>query len=210
MEGMCALSFCMPTRLLSLIALLCLSTAVYAQTETRAASAESPVRYQIYGGYSYLSNSLNGVTGSHHALNGWDAGAAFPAWHNLRFKIDFSSYSGTNLGTSQKPFFIVGGGQYDVHLKRETLFAEGMGGVGGANKIWGTNFGANTTGATASFTAVLGGGLDTRIARRLAVRLGGDYQYSYFSLNGINSVPYRIAGLPTNFGRAYGGMVWLF
>lgn len=200
----------MPLRLLPLIAVLCLPAALCAQSGTSAAPAEAPVRYQIYGGYSYLSNSLNGVPGSHHGLNGWDAGVGFPAWHNLRFKIDVSAYNGTNLGAAQKPYFIVGGGQYDFHLKRETIFAEGMGGVGGVNKVWGTNFPSPTTGATASFAAVAGGGLDTRITRHLAVRVGGDFQYSYFSLNAQYSVPYRIAGLPTNFGRVAGGLVWLF
>lgn len=203
----------MLSRLLPQIAVLCLLPALCAQTGTQTAPAEAPVRYQVYGGYSYLSNSLNGIPGAYHGLNGWDAGIGFPAWHSLRFKIDVSAYDGANLGTAQKPYFIVGGGQYDFHLKRETIFAEGMGGVGGVNKVWGTNFATNTnptTGATASFVAVAGGGLDTRITRNLAVRLSGDYQYSYFSLNAQYSVPYRIAGLPTNFGRAGAGLVWLF
>jgi len=140
----------MPFRLIPLIALLCLSSALYAQSE-------APARYQIYGGYSFLSNSLDGVTGSHHPLNGWDAGIAFPSWHRLRFKIDTAGYLGSNLGAPQHPIFIMGGGQYTWRIKRESVFAEGLAGTGAANKTWAAN---NAQGQTASFVSLAGGGLD--------------------------------------------------
>ncbi len=200
----------MSSRFVFLLAMLCLSSALHGQTETATAKAGEPARFQVYGGYSYLTNSLNGVPGAHHALSGWDASFGFPSWHNLRFKLDVSSYQGTNLGAPQHPYFILGGGQYNIRWKRETVFIEGMGGTGGANKQWGTNFAVNTTGATASFAALAGGGLDTPITRHTAVRVEGAFQYSYFSLNGLYSVPYRNAGLPTEFGRLSGGLVWLF
>jgi hypothetical protein len=121
----------MHSRLFSLLALVCLSSALYAQKE-------KPENHQVYGGYSFLSNSLNGVPGARQGLNGFDAGIAFTPWHNLRFKIDTSAYRGTNLGAPQHPYFIMGGGQYNFRIGRETLFAEGLAGVGGANKNWGT------------------------------------------------------------------------
>ena len=197
----------MPRRLFPLLVLLCLCPAVYAQQEAPAVVREPQSNYQVYGGYSYLSNSLNGVPGSKKALNGFDAAVAFPHWHSLRFKIDFSAYRGTNLGSPQHPYFIVGGAQYEFHLRRETIFVEGLGGVGGANKTWGAS---GAEGQTASFAAVTGGGLDTRVTRHMAVRLEGDFQYSYFALNGAHNIPYRIAGLPTDFGRYTGGLVWNF
>jgi hypothetical protein len=191
----------MPSRLFSLIALLCLSSALHAQTE-------APARYQIYGGYTFLSNSLNGVAGSHQPLNGLDAAVAFPSWHGLRFKIDTSAYRGTNLGAPQRPYFILGGGQYTWRVRREFVFVEGLGGVGGANKSWGAN---NAIGQTASFAALLGGGLDTPLTRHIAFRVSGGFQYSYFALMyPITLVPYRIPGLPTNFGRISSGLVWQF
>jgi hypothetical protein len=197
----------MRSHLSVLIALLFLSPILYAQSDAPVHYQEAPARYQIYGGYSFLSNSLNGVPGYVQGLNGFDVATGFPPWHNLRFKIDFSSYRGTNLGAPQHPFFVMGGGQYDIHLGRETAFAEALLGTGGANKTWGAN---NAQGQTASIAAVLGGGLDTRIKRQIAFRVGGDYQYSYFALNGKYNVPYRIPGLPTSFFRITSGIVWKF
>ena len=190
----------MPSRFFSLIALLCLSCALYAQKEDSA-------RYQIYGGYSFLSNSFNGVPGSRQPLNGWDAALAFPAWHNLRFKIDVSGYRGTNLGAPQDAFFIMGGGQYNWRFKKESVFVEGLIGNGGINKNWGAN---KTPGETASFSTLIGGGLDTPLTRHIAYRVGGDFQYSYFSLAGTLNAPYRIPGLPTYFGRISSGLLWQF
>jgi hypothetical protein len=65
---------------------------------TGQSAASAP--YQISGGFNYLSNSFNGVPGARHALSGWDAGAAFPAWHSLRFKIDVSGLNGTSTSAS--------------------------------------------------------------------------------------------------------------
>jgi len=192
----------MPSRLLSLIAVLCLCPALHAQSE-------APARYQVYGGYSYLSNSLNGVTGSHHALNGFDASVAFSSWHRLRFKIDTSGYFGTSLGSPQHPYFILGGGQYTWRIGRESVFVDGLAGVGGANKTWAAN---GAIGQTASFASLVGGGLDTPLKRHIALRVDGGFQYSYFALikPAPNLTPYRIAGLPTNFGRISSGLVWQF
>ena len=191
----------MASRLVSLIALLCLSSALHAQTE-------APVRYQIYGGYAFLSNTLNGVPGAHQPLNGWDAAAAFAPWHGLRFKLDVSDYRGTNLGAPQHLLFILAGGQYGRRFGRETAFVEGLAGAGGANKTWPAD---HALGQTASFTSLVGGGLDTRLTRHLAYRVSGGYQYSYFVLESPGlSIPYGIPGLPRNFGRISSGLVWEF
>jgi hypothetical protein len=195
----------MPSRLLLLIALLWLSSFVV-HAQVLQTDIDVPARFQVYGGYSYLSNSLNGVAGSHHALNGFDAGMGFPAWHGLRFKLDVASYNGNNLGAPQHPYFVMGGAQYNWRLGRETLFAEGLGGDAGANKTWGAN---HAQGQTASFCSLLGGGVDTRITHAVTFRVEGGYQYSYFALI-KNYVPYRIPGLPVNFLRASGGLVWEF
>jgi hypothetical protein len=190
----------MPSRLFSLIVLLCLSSVLHAQKEASA-------RYQVYGGYSFLSNSFNGVAGSHQPLNGWDASLAFPSWRNLRFKIDVFGYRGTNLGAQQHSYFIMGGGQYNWRVGKESVFVEALMGDGGLNRNWGAN---GTPGETASFSTLVGGGLDTPLTRHIAYRVDGGFQYAYFALAGQHYAPYRIPGLPTYFGRISSGLVWQF
>ncbi|MFP5229348.1 MAG: acyloxyacyl hydrolase [Acidobacteriota bacterium] len=189
----------------ALIALTGVAPVVSAQ---RISATPSSIPYQISFGYDYLSNSFNGVPGSRQPLNGWDAAVAFPAWHNIRFKIDYSSYSGTNLGAQQKAFFLLGGGQYEWNLRRERFFVQGLAGEGGINRDWGAN---GARGGTASFATLVGGGVDTAISRHLGFRVEGDFQHTNFALieSVADPVPYRSAGLPNYFGHIGAGIVWL-
>jgi hypothetical protein len=192
------------------VALLFAAPALFSQTSLAS-------RYQMYGGYSWLSNSLNGVSGSHQSLNGWEFAFAIPPWHDLRFKLNAYSYRGTNLGAPQHPYFIMGGGQYGKTFGKESPYVEAMFGVGNANSSWGANnvasHAAAYPGDTASIALDLGGGLDTRLSRRFAFRVQGDFQYSYFQQwatyvrgNGPIYVPH----LPNYFGRLSTGVVWRF
>ncbi len=190
-------------RLLPLLFLICVATALCAQPET------TPTHYEIYGGYSFLSNSFNGVPGSRQPLNGWDASLAFASWHGLRFKVETFGYNGTNLNAPQKPLFILAGGQYSHHVRKEIVFVEGMAGDVGLNQNWGAN---QSTGETASFATVLGGGLDTPISRHFVYRASGGFVYENVALQGPKPliIPYRIPGLPNYFGRISTGVVWRF
>ena len=192
----------MLARILSLTVLLGFSFSLFAQTEAHT-------RYEVYGGYELLSNSFNGVPGSHQILNGWDASLGFPPWRNLRFKIESFGYNGSNLGAQQHAFFVMGGGQYTLHLHKEAIFVEGLAGDGGLNRYWGPN---QAAGEIASFSSILGGGVDTPISRHFAVRVTGDYQWENFALiQSVNlTLPYRPAGLPNNFARISTGVVWRF
>jgi hypothetical protein len=167
------------------------------------------VRFQHYGSYAFLSNSFNRLLGERQPLKGWDSSIAFPAWHNLRFKIDVSGYLGTNQGASQKSVFIMGGAQYFHRFGRESAFVEALAGDGGLPRYWGPN---QAPGETASWVSVLGGGLDTPISQRFAFRVSGGYQWSNFKL--INNVaqiePIQTPGLPNNFWRISSGLVWSF
>ena len=171
-------------------------------------AAQSAPPFEIEGGYTWQSNAFNGLPGSQNGLNAWDANVAFPAWHNLRFKIDFTQYMGTNFGAKQKGFSITGGGQYEHTIGRERIFGEALFGNLGMNKFWGPNGGA---GETASFISVLGGGLDTPINRHFAIRVQGDFRHDYLSLahSATDSTPYRVPGLPTNFASFSSGLVWI-
>jgi len=173
-----------------------------------AAQSKESVPFEIYGGYSYFSNTFNGVPGSRRPLDGWDAAVAFPAWHSLRFKIDVSGYSGESLGAQQKVLFIMGGGQYERSLWRERLFTEALFGDGGLNRDWGAN---GSPGSTASFSTLLGGGVDTPLSRHIGIRVEGDFQSTNFALIKSESdpVPYEIPKQPDYFGRFSAGLVWL-
>jgi len=192
----------MTSRLFSLFALLAFTSILHAQSEATA-------RYQVYGGYTFLSNSINGVPGSRQPLNGWEGSLAFPSWRSLRFQLAAYGYLGSNLNAPQHVYFILAGGQYGRQFGREFAFVEALAGTGGINNNWGANA---TNGETASFSTFVGGGLDTPLTRHFAFRVGGGYQWANFALAPptLPNVPYRIPGLPNNFGRISTGCVWDF
>jgi hypothetical protein len=185
-----------------LIFLICLPTNLRAQSE-------APARYQIYGGYSYLSNTMNGFPGARQSLNGWDASVAFAAWHSVRFKVDAYGYHGTNLDAPQHALFVLAGAQYSHRIKSVTLFAEGLMGDAALNRDWGPQ---GSKSGTSAFATLIGGGLDVPITRHFAYRADGGFQYAYTSLIGPGPqfAPYRVRGLPTYFGRISTGLVWQF
>lgn len=189
----------MRSYLFGLLVLVCSSITLYA--------AEASPHYQIYGGYTWLSNSFNGFPGMRQPLNGWDASIGFPAWHGLRFKFDVYGYSGTNQGSEQKALYFQAGGQYEYRFKRIAIFGEGLMGDAGLNRNWGPQ---QVTSSTASFAGLLGGGLDTLVTPHFAYRVNGGFQYTYTSLVGTAPVPYRPPGLPEYFGRISTGVVWQF
>jgi len=190
----------MQMRIAPVLALLLLPTASAAQFET-----SPPIR--VSGGYSYLSNSFNGIPGSRQPLDGWDADATFPWFHRLRFTVDVSGYSGSNLGAQQHVVFIMAGGQYERRLGREGLFVKGLAGDGRLGQYWGPN---GALGGNASFATYLGGGVDTPITPRFVFRVEGGFQHTDFALleSATDKVPYRIPGLPNYFGRISAGLVW--
>jgi len=173
-----------------------------------AAQAPGPPPYEIFAGYSWLSNSFNGVPGSRQALNGEEGSLAFPGWHGLRVKIDLAHYSGTNLGAQQNALFIMGGGQYEHTFHRERVFGQALFGDVGMNRYWGPH---GTPGETASFVTQLGGGVDTPISRNFAFRVEADWRNENLALiKAVNNVqPYRLPGLPQNFFGITTGLVWL-
>jgi opacity protein-like surface antigen len=190
----------MRARLFTLFALSFYPVALTAQVEPSAT-------YQIFGGFTSLSDSFNGVPGARQPLLGWQAAVAFPAWHHLRPKLDYSAFHGTNLGAPQHAFSIMAGGEYEHDAGRERLFAEALFGDVGLNQNWGAN---GLPGGTASFSTFFGGGADTAVSKSFAIRFEGGYQHTNFALYQSLSykLPYRIPGLPSNFGRFSTGIVW--
>jgi hypothetical protein len=181
-----------------------------------SAQSNSPPPFQIYAGYSWLSNSFNGVPGSHQPLNGMNAGVVFPQWHHLRIKLDYSMYRGNNRGDPQHAFFIMSGGQYEATFHRERFYAEALAGEGSLNGTWfstaNSGYKNGNTGTIASFAEFLGGGIDTPIGRHAAFRVEGGIQHSNFDpITPITQggAPYHLASIPDYFGRLSAGMVWI-
>lgn len=172
------------------------------------AQAPGPPPYEIFAGYSWLSNSFNGVPGSRQGLNGEEGSVAFPGWHGLRVKVDVAHYSGTNLGAKQDAVFIMGGGQYEHNFHRERVFGQALFGDIGMNRYWGAG---GQPGETASFVTKLGGGVDTPVSRNFAFRVEGDWLNENLALiRSLNDPrPYRVPGLPQNFFGLTAGLVWL-
>jgi len=199
----------MLTHRFPLIALLSISTVGVAQQVTAP-----PM--QVYGGYSRISNSFNGVPGSQQPLNGVNAGIAVLPWHHLRFRLDASSYRGTNLGTPQDSLFFMGGAQYEATFHRERFYAVALVGEGTLPGNWykydTTGYAHGHTGMTASLAEFLGGGVDTPVSHHLGIRVEGGVQHSDFvpiHPHSEGSLPYHLAGIPNYFGRFTVGIVWL-
>jgi len=172
------------------------------------AQSGASASYRIDVGFTALSNTFNGVPGARQPLPGWEASMAFPAWHHLRPKLEYSAFNGTNLGASQHAFFVMAGGEYERYAGKERLFGEALFGDVRVNQNWGAN---GSPGGNASFSTFFGGGADTPLSEHLAIRIDGGYQYAnltlYQSLG--NQLPYRIPGLPQNFSRFSTGLVWI-
>jgi hypothetical protein len=170
---------------------------------------------QVYGEYSWLSNSFNGTPGAKQGLNGGNGGIAFAPWHHLRFRLDYSMYRGTNLGDPQHAFFIMGGGQYEAMFHRERFYAEALVGEGGLGGQWFKDVTAGykngNTGTTASLAEFVGGGADTPVGGPFALRIEGGLQHTNFvpiRPDKQGSVPYNLPGIPNYFGRISAGIVW--
>jgi len=197
-------------RISSLLVLALLCPAIDAAAQSRP----SPP-YQVYAGYTWLANSFNGVPGSRQALNGWNAGVAFPDWHHLRFKLDYSMFRGINKGDPQHAFLIMGGGQYEATFHRERFFAEALLGEAGLNGTWAgtdtTHYKNGNTGSLASLAEFLGGGIDTPVGSHFALRVEGGVQHTNFVPIQPDpvSAPYHLPGVPNYFERVSAGIVWI-
>lgn len=168
-------------------------------------STGSPVgAFEVFGGYSLLSNSFNGHASgpSHQPLNGWDAAAEIPVTAHWNIKVETAGYYGTSLGSPQHPIFVLGGAAWKHHFGKETGFVEGLAGLGHLNANW---WGGEGPGDTNSFATDAGAGLDTPMGSRLAWRIQGDFQYSNFTIPND-----QIHDLPNYFGRFTTGIVWRF
>ena len=170
--------------------------------------ASDPGKYDLFGGYSLLSNSFNGHNSatSHTPLNGWNAALSAPVSRVSRgfgIKADVSGYYGTSLFSPQHPIFVLGGAQYSKHFGKETGYVEGLVGIGHLNKNW---WWARVRGKHEFIYRSRGRGLDTPIARNLSFRGGRE-----ILLDANFTIPNdEIHALPNYFARISTGLVRRF
>lgn len=161
-------------------------------------------QYEVFGGYSFLSNSFNGHSSatSHQPLNGLDISVAARAGRGVSLKADASGFYGTSLGSPQGPIFVLGGLQYLAPVGREAVFVEGMLGYGHLNQ---SAWGGATPIQTSTFAWVAGGGVERELTPRTAFRLQGDLLSASFNIPDD-----QIHDLPHYFARLSAGFVWCF
>lgn len=179
---------------------------------TVRAQQTQPLFYKLSGGYSLLSNSPNGVKGARQPLSGFEAALGMFPWRGWDLKADVARYQGTNLNAQEHLLFLLGGGEYEGHLRREGLFGEALLGAVTANRNWMQN---SEAGQTTSLACVIGGGLDTPIRNRVSFRVKGDFLYTnlHAALASIPTpaptYPITVHGLPNFYGRVTAGFVWI-
>jgi opacity protein-like surface antigen len=151
------------------------------------AAAQVPTAGNVFFGYSYQtadSTALNIVGGDRVNMNGWRAsleGKMFPV---LGIVADFSGHYGSENATGLTPVgfvpFNVTGHELDVMFGPRVGFSVGKFRPFGEFELGVGHMNTNALGSDTSFATALGGGLDYKIVRIVALRLEGDYVTTRF------------------------------
>ncbi len=150
---------------------------------TGLASAQLPSG-NVFFGYSYenASSSAFALTTNRPNLQGWEASLEGKLLPWVGIVADFSGHYGSENAPAQTPngvfsanvtgheLEVMFGPRLSVAVGKFTPFAEIMGGVAHMS-TGGTFSGPSST----SFATAVGGGLDYRVFRPLALRIEGDY-----------------------------------
>ncbi len=148
------------------------------------ASAQIPTAGNIFVGYSYENTNWKGIDSSlgRPNLNGWEASLEGRVLPHLGIVTDFAGHYGSESFTVASPsgfqrvnvtgheWELLFGPRLSVSLGHWTPFAEGMIGLAHIH-----NGGTLPTSANTSFATAVGGGLEYRLAKILALRLEVDY-----------------------------------
>ena len=148
------------------------------------AVAQIPTSGNIFVGYSFENTNWSGINSglARPNLNGWEASLEGKLFPHLGIVTDFSSHYGSESFLSESvsgpvrvnvtghEWEILFGPRLSIPIGNFTPFAEGM--IGFAHIHNGGDFPSS---ANSSIATALGGGLDYRLIRILAVRLEVDY-----------------------------------
>jgi opacity protein-like surface antigen len=143
----------------------------------------------IFVGYSFENTNWAGLNSSlsRPNLNGWEASLEGKVFPHLGIVTDFASHYGSQSFTELSPsgpvkvnvtgheWEVLFGPRLSIPVGNFTPFAEAM--IGLAHVHNGGDFPSS---ANTSFAAAIGGGLDYRLIKFLAVRLEADYLQTRF------------------------------
>jgi opacity protein-like surface antigen len=153
------------------------------------AGAQIPTSGNIYLGYSFENTDWSGLNSSlgRPNLHGWEGSLEGKLFPHIGIVTDFSQHFGSESFTSNSPagpqsvnvtghgFEILFGPRLSIPIGNFTPFAEALFGVGHI-----TNGGTLPSNSNTSFATSLGGGVDFKIVRPIAWRVGGDYLQTRF------------------------------
>ncbi len=159
------------------------------------ASAQIPASGNIFIGYSFERTNWSGLNSTlglpigKPNLNGWEASLEGKVLPHVGIVTDFASHYGSqtfnvvppgepaNANVTGHQWEVMFGPRLSVGVGKFTPFAEAMFGVAHIH-----NGGDLPSSSNTSFASAIGGGLDYRLIRLVAVRVEGDYlRTSFFS-----------------------------
>ena len=148
-------------------------------------AAQVPTAGNVFGGYSYYHTNLSNIGST---FNGWEGSLEGKVFPGVGIVADLTGHYGSQVVESPGVTCAIGaictvresthiyqalfGPRFSVSLRRVRPFAEFEFGVA---HITTANIPSNT-----SFAMALGGGVDYRIIRLLALRFQGDYVSTHF------------------------------
>lgn len=163
-------------------------------------------KYELYGGYNYLSNSFSVDSNfSGTGLNGWDVSLTKRhLFRGLGLEFAANGHYGTTDFDTQIEHSLLVGPQYAKRFGKESVFVHGLIGIGFINN---GSIPGDVPGPTSNvvLAGLAGGGLDTPISRRLAWRVEADWLHSQYSPKDD-----QIHGLQGNFASISTGLVLRF
>ena len=153
------------------------------------AFAQIPTSGNIFVGYSFERSNWSGLTGNSSGtnLNGWEASLEGKVFPHLGIVTDFGSHYGSENFTALTPngpfntsvnghqWEILFGPRVSVSVGKFRPFAEAMFGVAHIH-----NGGDFFDSGNNSAAEAIGGGVDYRLVRILALRVEGDYLHTHF------------------------------
>jgi len=153
------------------------------------AAAQVPTSGNIFVGYSYENTNWSGISSGlgRPNLNGWEASLEGKVFPHLGIVTDFAGHYGSQSFTEVTPggpervnvtgheWELLFGPRLSIPVGNLTPFAEAM--IGLAHIHNGGTFPGPTN---TSFTTALGGGVDYRLIKFLALRLEVDYVQTRF------------------------------